>query len=69
MCVNPSNASLKKDKEAAYGFNHEGEKAVSKEGMAIFDGDRLWQKREYFSLTKSGTLQRREALYGVCEGY
>jgi len=29
-------------------------------GMAIFDGDRLWQKREYFSLTKSGTLQRKE---------
>ena len=34
MCQ-PRIASLKKDKEAAYGFNHEGEKAVSKEGMAI----------------------------------
>ena len=45
-----------------------GEKAVSKERMAIFDGDRLWQKREYFSLTKSGTLQRKEASYmGVCQ--
>ena len=41
-------ASLKKDKEAAYGFNHEGEKAVSKEGMAIIDGDRLWQKESIF---------------------